>query len=223
MGALFAGQLNSGVNAAWILVYLAHKPYWLEKVRQEIISLADRYASDKDAPLKERLMDIPSDAWESEFPIMDACLKDSIRLQMSGTAFRKNISGRDIPLNKTGTEVIPKDAFATYAAGDVHYSSDIYESPDEWDPGRYMAERAEDKKIPYGWLGWGVGRHPCLGMRFAKLEINLIVAFFVAYFDNIQLCDERGNPTSKLPAVDRNRHTAHLPDERIYLKYTCVN
>lgn len=217
MGALFAGQLNSGVNSAWVLVYLAHKPFWLKRVREEVESVAERYAPDKSASLKERLMNVPCDAWEGEFPIVDACLKDSIRLQMSGAAFRKNISGVDIPLN--GTEVIPRDAFVTYAAGNVHYSPEIYENPDEWDPSRYMPERAEDKKRLYGWMGWGVGRHPCLGMRFAKLEMNIILAFFLAYFDDIELCDERGNRTSKLPAVDRNRHTAHKPDEQIYLKY----
>ena len=68
-------------------------------------------------------------------------------------------------------------------------------------------------------VGWGVGRHPCLGMRFAKLEINIIVAFFLAYFDEITLSDEQGRPTDKIPPVNRNRHTAHKPDEHIYLKY----
>lgn len=219
MGALFAGQLNSGINGAWVLTYLAHKPMWLEKVRQEVDMVAQRYAPDKDLPLKERLMSVPCDAWESEFPIVDACLKDSIRLAMSGNAFRKNVSGADIPLNKAGTEVIPKDAYATFAAGSVHYSPEIYENPDEWDPSRYVPERAEDKKETYGWMGWGVARHPCLGMRFAKIEMSIIVAFFVAYFDDIQLCDEDGNPTDQLPKIDRNRHTAHKPHGKIYLKY----
>ena len=56
-------------------------------------------------------------------------------------------------------------------------------------------------------------------MRFAKLEMNIIVAFFLAYFKDIELCDEQGKPTSQLPAVDRNRHTAHKPDETVFLKY----
>jgi len=145
LGALFAGQLNSGINAAWILVYLASKPYWLDRVREEVVSVADRYCPDDSVPLKERLMRVPVEAWEGEFPIIDICLKDSIRLQMSGAAFRKNVSGQDIPLNKHG-EVIPKGAYATFAAGDIHYNPEIYSNPDEWDPARYLPERAEDKK-----------------------------------------------------------------------------
>ena len=219
MGALFAGQLNSGINAAWILVYLASTPYWLDRVRDEVDSVANRYAPDESAPLKERLMQVPIEAWEGEFPVIDMCLKDCIRLQLSGAAFRKNTSGADIPLNKAGTEVIPKDAYVTYAAGEVHYNPEIYENPDEWDPGRYLPERAEDKKRLYGWFGWGVARHPCLGMRFAKLENNLIVAFFAAYFDEVQVSDKEGNTITKVPSVNRNNHSARKPDEHIYLKY----
>ena len=191
----------------------------MERVRDEIDSVADRYAPNKDTPLKERLMQLPIEAWEGEFPIIDICLKDSIRLQMPGTAFRKNTSGVDIPLNKAGTEVIPSGAYATYAVSEAHANPEIFENPEEWDPSRYLPERAEDKKRQYGWFGWGVARHPCLGMRFAKLEINIIVAFFLAYFDELQPADKDGNPREKLPPTDLNRHTAHKPEEHVYLKY----
>ncbi|KAK4542279.1 hypothetical protein LTR36_006932 [Oleoguttula mirabilis] len=217
LGALFAGQLNSGINAAWILVYMASKPYWLDRVREEVVSVASRYCPDDSIPLKERLMHVPIEAWEGEFPIIDICLKDTIRLQMSGTAFRKNFSGKDVPLNKA--EVIPNDAYVTMAVGDIHYNPEIYANPDEWDPARYMPGREEHKKQEYAWMGWGLARHPCLGMRFAKLENNLIVAFFLAYFDEIKLSDAKGNETTRIPQTDRNKHTAHKPAEKVYLKY----
>lgn len=56
-------------------------------------------------------------------------------------------------------------------------------------------------------------------MRFAKLENNLIVAFFLAYFDEIKLSDAQGIETTRIPPTNRNSHTAHKPDEKIYLKY----
>ena len=158
-------------------------------------------------------MNVPANAGEGEFPIVDMCLKDSIRLQMNGAAFRKNISGKDIPLNKDGSEVIPKDSYVTLSAGDGHYNPAFFENPDEWDPSRYMPDRQEDKNGVHGFFGWGVGRHPCLGMRFAKMEVNVIIAFFVAYFENIQLVNKDGTARTKLPVVNRNRHTAARPDE----------
>ena len=46
------------------------------------------------------------------------------------------------------------------------------------------------------------GRHPCLGMRFAKLEIKAIIALFLMQYD-YKLVDTSGNPVSKLPGPNR--------------------
>jgi sterol 14-demethylase len=43
-------------------------------------------------------------------------------------------------------------------------------------------------------LGWGRGRHPCPGMRWAKLQQNIIIAYAVAMYD-WSSCDETGKPT----------------------------
>jgi sterol 14-demethylase len=160
VGALFAGLLNSGINAAWVLCYLATSPEWLAKAQEEVRQTASKYARDPSAPLRHQLDDVPLEAWENEFPIVDMCLKDSIRLNLLGTAFRKNISGKPIPTGN-GNEVIPANAFVTYATGDVHLNPEYYPDPEKWDPSRYLPERAEDKKSVHGFIGWGVARHPC--------------------------------------------------------------
>lgn len=98
----------------------------------------------------------------SDFPFLDLCLRDSIRLQALGSFFRRNISGRDVIV---GDEVIPNGAFVAYHIADVHMNPEIYPEPEKWDPERYLPERAEDKKRTYGFLGWGAARHPCLGMK----------------------------------------------------------
>lgn len=43
----------------------------------------------------------------------------------------------------------------------THQDPAIYPNPSKWDPGRYSKDRAEDQHQPYGYLGWGAGRHPC--------------------------------------------------------------
>jgi sterol 14-demethylase len=163
-------------------------------------------------------MQVPIEAWETEFPMIDTVLKESIRLQLPGTAFRKNISGRPIPLNKEGTEVIPTDAYAAFAVRDIHRNPNIYTDPDKFDPERYSPNRAEDKNKQFAWIGWGVGRHPCLGMRFAKLENNIITAFWMAAFKDMQVVDASGKP-SGTPAVDRNLHAANKPTQKVYINY----
>ncbi|KAF2725222.1 cytochrome P450 [Polychaeton citri CBS 116435] len=218
IGALFAGQLNSGINASWMILYLSRYPEWQRRVRAEVEAVASRYAPNKQRPLKERLMEIPIDAWENEFPTIDVCLKDCIRLSMGGVGFRRNTSKVNVPIGNSTTEVIPPQAFAVYAAADTHMNPDIFPNPSQWDPDRYSAERAEDKKVQYGWWGWGQGRHPCLGMRFAKLENNMITAFWLAYFDS-EIVDASGNPSDALPAININNNTAKKPEARSYVKY----
>ncbi|KAF2114015.1 cytochrome P450 6A1 [Lophiotrema nucula] len=218
VGALFAGLLNSGINAAWVMCYMATSPEWTAKCREEVRQVAAKYTKSPNAPLYRQLDDVPLEAWESEFPVVDLCLKDSIRLNLLGTAFRKNTSGRAIPTGN-GNEVIPPDAFVTYATADVHHDPSIYPKPERWDPSRYLSEewQAQSKARPYTWMGWGVARHPCLGMRFAKLEQNLITAYFLAAFD-MELQDQNGRKLNEHPLTDFNRFSAHKPDPPIYLK-----
>lgn len=220
VGALFAGLLNSGINAAWVLCYLATSPEWLGKAREEVRSTAARHARDPTAPLRYQLDDVPLEAWEQNFPIIDLCLKDSIRLNLLGTAFRRNISGRDLPTGN-GMEVIPADAFVTYATADVHQDPSIYPNPSVWDPARYMPGREEDKQGPHVWLGWGVARHPCLGMRFAKLEQNIITAYFLASFD-FDLENEMGQKLSIPATIDQNGHSACKPKDPPYLRVSVM-
>ena len=117
IGALFAGQLNSGINAAYVIAYLGLDPYWMSKARQEVESVLQKYSSDKDAPVAEQLLSIPIEAWESEFEVMDLCLRDSIRINLLGSAFRRNVSGGDV---KVGNEVIPSGAFAVSLPPSTH-------------------------------------------------------------------------------------------------------
>jgi cytochrome P450 len=111
------------------------------------------------------------------------CLRDSIRLQLLGTAFRRNISGKDIPTG-VGNEVIPPGAFVTYHTDDIHLDPTVYKDPEKWDPARYLPDRAEDKKKPLSYLGWGAGRHPC------RKYLSALSLHTIANLNNVQLaCD----------------------------------
>ena len=58
-----------------------------------------------------------------------------------------------------------------------------------------------------------------MGMRFAKLEQNIILAFFLAMFD-FELTDKVGNPVKETPPVDFNAPSAVKANPRVYLKYS---
>ena len=61
----------------------------------------------------DRLTSLPLEAWETDFPVLDWCLRDCIRLTATGATFRRNISGADIVV---GNEVVPKDAYVDRVA-----------------------------------------------------------------------------------------------------------
>jgi hypothetical protein len=57
-----------------------------------------------------------------------------------------------------------------------------------------------------------------VGIRFAKLEQYLIVAFFTTAFDYVA-CDVKGNPITTPTPIDLNAFSARRPEPRVYLKY----
>jgi len=109
----------------------------------------------------------------------------------------------------------------TYHIGQHHLNPDIFPDPYTWDPARFQGPDAVDKRIPLSFIGWGIGRHPCLGMRFAKLEQNIILSYFLALFD-FELCDAEGKRIDKIPDnwENHNGWNAAKPDQSLKLKYS---
>ncbi len=59
-----------------------------------------------------------------------------------------------------------------------------------------------------------------VGMKFAKLEMALITAYWVGMFD-FEFADRDGNriaPSSPL-MMNRNLHSARKPEQNMYLRY----
>ncbi|TIC90210.1 Obtusifoliol 14-alpha demethylase [Colletotrichum higginsianum] len=219
VGALFAGLINSGINAAYLLCFLAADERWYAAMRDEVDgAIARRRRSEAQTP-EEILAGMSMDEWEAEFPLIDVGLKETIRLTITGCGFRYNASGRDVAIGASG-EVVPADAYAVYHFDTTHMSPDFFPDPLRWDPGRYLPGREEDKKDPHAFIGWGTGRHPCLGTRFAKLEMAITTALFIARFD-FRLVDAEGKKMKKVPenSVDRNAHSASKPREKMFLRF----
>ncbi|KAF2754804.1 cytochrome P450 6A1 [Pseudovirgaria hyperparasitica] len=207
VSALFAGMVNTGLNTAWTLCYLALDPVWLARAREEVRGALDRHVPEAEVPGRrqrtlDRICGVPLQAWEAEFPVLEWCVRDTMRIHMQGAALRANFSGREVGLGRG--EVVPDRTFVVYHTADIHLDESVYPDPLRWDPGRYMPERAEDRGAHLAFLGWGAARHPCLGKAFAKLEMTTTLAAFITLFD-FSLVDLKGEPLARLPAPDRNQ------------------
>ncbi|KAG9090394.1 hypothetical protein FS749_000590 [Ceratobasidium sp. UAMH 11750] len=217
LGTLFAGIINTGLMSAWIFIYLDQAPEWRVKVVQELQSLLDKYApvSRGYTSAAERFSDIPPNAWENEMPVLELCLRETIRMIVSGATLRRVVHG-DVEVEG---KVIPNGSFLVYLTGETHNDPNIYPEPSKFNPGRF--EEGQDKAQVHGFLGWGVGRHPCAGRRFAQYEIKAICAMFLASYD-YEVVNSKGvrpDPSTTIP--DRNNlYQARPKGETFYIKYT---
>jgi cytochrome P450 len=155
---LIAGIFNSGFNAAFLLLELSLNPEWLATVRNEVIAAVDSCVPDKTIPFLDRLAQLKLEDWETRFPMLDLCLKETIRIRTSGCLMRKNTTGHSL---KVGSETIPDDTYVMYHLRDVHFNPNVYTNPTKWDPARFLPDRAEHKKTEDAYVGWGGGRHHC--------------------------------------------------------------
>jgi cytochrome P450 len=80
----------------------------MAKARKEVAKTAAKHSQEKSTGLVDQLSSLPLEAWENEFPFLDMCLKETIRLHLHGALLRRNISETDI---KIGEEIIPAGAF----------------------------------------------------------------------------------------------------------------
>jgi sterol 14-demethylase len=216
IGVIFAGVINTGVNSCWALLHLGTNPKWKHKAIDEYQALVSKYTNTTTSdPLHTRLSTIPLNAWEDELPSLDLIICETVRISGSNPKFRRNVD-KDI---QVGDATIRRGDFVVYSIADANLNPDIYTNPMTFDPDRYGPGREEDRKEAFGYLAWGAGRHPCAGMRIAKLEIKLILAMmFLGY--EYELVDGKGHYSTVLPKQDRNDYYQSRPlGDPCYLKF----
>ncbi|KAF8879390.1 cytochrome P450 [Infundibulicybe gibba] len=199
MSVIFAGVLNTGINACWLLIYLELNPKWKSKIINELKGLVSKNSSSPKDPLFKQLGTIPITGWEEETPQLEYAIRETLRLVMGATALRRNLTQEMTLYGKD----IHRGDFLAYQLADVHLDPEIYSKPDTFDPSRFFPVRAEDKKGTFAFLGWGAGRHPCSGMKVAKLEMKMAAALFLLGYD-YKIVDVSGAPLETPPRPDYN-------------------
>jgi len=148
--------------------------------------------------LREKLGAIPVSAWENELPILEACIRETQRIVETLALLRRNVREE---MEICG-QVVKRGDFLVYSMAEVHLNPEYYPEPHKWDPGRWLRPSPVPNSV-YPFLGWGVGRHSCTGMKVAKLEIKLVAALFLTRYE-FDLVDKDGKFPDPLPVPDRN-------------------
>lgn len=99
------------------------------------------------ADLRSTLALIPVEVWESQTPVLDSVIRETLRLAEPHTAMRQNLG----PEVRIGGKLIPSGAFVMYPFSDVHLNAELYSDPWRFDPSR------QESKMPFSFVGWGAG------------------------------------------------------------------
>lgn len=166
LAIMFAGHHTSGVTFSWIAILLAQHPHIFRRlVEEQRQILGDRERLTYDDLQKMKLL---------EGTIKEALrLYPPIILVMRKVLKAFEFQGYHVP---EGSMV-----FACPAVG--HRIGEIFAEPHRFDPDRYGPGREEDKKHPYGHIAFGAGRHRCMGIVFAQLQLRALWSHLLRNFE----------------------------------------
>ncbi len=111
--------------------------------------------------ISETLKRIPLEIWESSTPVLDALIKETLRVAQPHTAMRRNMG----PEFYIDGKLVPTGAYVVYPFSDVHLDEGIYKDAWKFDPGRWLDEGCDEgnkkqdgKDMSYSYVSWGGGQ-----------------------------------------------------------------
>lgn len=201
---LFAGQHTSSITSTWTMFFLIFNQRCLAEVQQEQNAVLSK--------TNANIAAVPLDFDNiGEMEYLQNCIKETLRM-FPPLIMLMRMAMEDIETTHRGQKfVIPK--------GDIVFTSpavsgrlpDVFENPNAFEPERFAKPR-EEQKTPFAYLGFGGGRHACLGQQFGLLQVKTIVSILVRNF--------------KFEAVDRDfpepDYTAMVvgPKNHLKVRYT---
>ena len=138
------------IIASWMVTYLAGLPEWRHRARDEAHALLSMYATTSSTDTRDlagQLATMPLEVWEKCTPVIDAVIRETLRVAQPHTAMRQNVG----PEMYIAGARVPSGAYVVYPFSDVHLNPQLYPDPWRFDPGR------SDCEAQLGYVGWGGG------------------------------------------------------------------
>ena len=165
MQLLVAGHETSSNGLSWLLYLLSTRPDCLERVREEFDSVLG------DEPL--------SHAHVPRFEFTTQVIQEGLRLYPPFWMIDRmavaddHVEDLDIP---GGSTVI------VYVYG-AHHAPRYWESPESFDPERFIKKANERLRTPFTYLPFGGGPRVCIGNQYAMLQILMILSDLLRKYD----------------------------------------
>jgi sterol 14alpha-demethylase len=165
---LFAGQHTSSITASWTgLCLLANRERFLQPVLDEN---------------RQRLDDnggVIDFATLNKMDHLNRAMKEALRMYPPLIFVMRKLLA-DVEF---GDYVIPENDYVFVSPSISMRDPAAFTNPNQYDPDRFAPGREEDRKQPFTFIGFGGGRHSCMGESFAYLQVKTIWAVLFRDFD----------------------------------------
>lgn len=176
LAIMFAGHHTSGVTFAWTGILLNQNPQWIERLRQE-----------QDQVLGGRT-ELTLDDLRGML-LLEGAVKEALRMYPPIIMMMRRV----VEAFDFDGFHIPEDTMLMTAPPVAHRIPEVFADPNRFDPERFMEPREEDKKHPMSWISFGGGRHRCMGIVFAQLQLRAVWSHLLRNFD-FELVESRYEP-----------------------------
>ncbi len=93
---------------------------------------------------------------------------------------------------------IPRGAMVVISPIYTHHMDRWWDDPWRFDPARFSPERGEDQRHSHSWIPFGGGPHMCLGLRFAELQVKVMMHRLLRRF-RVRVPDDYEMPVQQAP------------------------
>lgn len=163
---LFAGQHTSAVLATWMGLELARAPAYVQRVREEARQVyRGAGAMNFDGLQRQAAMENAVRECERLHPPLILLIRKVLE-----------------PLRYKG-HVVPVGTMAMVSPAVSHLLPGVFADPERFNPDRFAPPASEMKQHHYALIGFGGGKHACMGKNFAIMQLKAIWTVLLDRFD----------------------------------------
>lgn len=155
---LIAGYETTSTTLGFVCYSLATNADIQEKLQKEIDSVWDDESK------------MPSYETVNELPYLDMVISETLRLYPAAP-FSIRTCKEDCILKNLK---VPLGISVTVPTYSIHRDPKLWPNPERFDPERFSPE-AKQSRDPYAYMPFGHGPRNCIGMRFAQMEMKLML------------------------------------------------
>ena len=171
IAVLFAGQHTSSITSTWTGLFLMSNRGWWDKCEAEQKAVRAKHGDG----LSYEVM--------TQMDTLHLCIKEALRLHPPLIMLMRLAKEAFTVTDKDGKQyTIPKGDILATSPTYSHRLEHVWKQPTVYDPARHL-EGSGQGQLPFSFIGFGGGRHGCMGETFAYLQIKTIWSYLLRNFD----------------------------------------